>query len=61
MSYPGFAILCFTAAAAGSFWLVISIFVHDYQTRKSFRASPNVSRSEIFAPEGPTLAGLGFG
>jgi predicted unusual protein kinase regulating ubiquinone biosynthesis (AarF/ABC1/UbiB family) len=34
--YPGLAILCFTAAAAGSFWLVISIFVHDYQTRKKY-------------------------
>jgi predicted unusual protein kinase regulating ubiquinone biosynthesis (AarF/ABC1/UbiB family) len=35
--YPGLAILCFTAAAVGSFWLVISIFVSDYQSRKKYR------------------------
>jgi predicted unusual protein kinase regulating ubiquinone biosynthesis (AarF/ABC1/UbiB family) len=35
--YPGLAILCFTAAAAGSFWLVISIFVHDYRSSKKFK------------------------
>jgi predicted unusual protein kinase regulating ubiquinone biosynthesis (AarF/ABC1/UbiB family) len=35
--YPGLAILCFTAAAAGSFWLVISIFVTDYQSRKNYQ------------------------
>jgi len=34
--YPGLAILCFTAAAAGGFWLVISIFVHDYRSREKF-------------------------
>ncbi len=34
--FPGLAILCFLAAASGSFWLVISIFVHDYQSRKKF-------------------------
>ncbi len=33
---PGLAILCFTTAAAGSFWLVISIFVSDYRSRKHF-------------------------
>ena len=32
--YPGLAILCFLAAAAGGFWLVISIFIHDHQGRK---------------------------
>jgi ubiquinone biosynthesis protein len=32
--FPGLAILCFTAAATGGFWLVISIFVHDYRSRK---------------------------
>lgn len=32
--YPGLAILCFIAAAAGGFWLVISIFVQDYKSRK---------------------------
>lgn len=31
--YPGLAILCFIAAAAGSFWLVTSIFVKDYKSR----------------------------
>lgn len=34
--YPGLAIFCFTAAAAGSFWLVISIFVKDYKSRKKY-------------------------
>jgi len=33
--YPGLAILYFVAAAAGGFWLVISIFVSDYRNRKS--------------------------
>jgi len=32
--YPGLAILCFLAAAAGGFWLVISIFVQDHKGRK---------------------------
>jgi ubiquinone biosynthesis protein len=32
--YPGLAILCFLAAAAGGFWLVISVFVSDYKSRK---------------------------
>ncbi len=27
--YPGLAILCFLAAAAGGFWLVLSVFLHD--------------------------------
>jgi predicted unusual protein kinase regulating ubiquinone biosynthesis (AarF/ABC1/UbiB family) len=34
--FPGLAILCFLAAAAGSFWLVISIFVSDYRNRKKY-------------------------
>jgi predicted unusual protein kinase regulating ubiquinone biosynthesis (AarF/ABC1/UbiB family) len=34
--YPALAILCFTVAAAGGFWLVISIFVSDYRSRKRF-------------------------
>jgi ubiquinone biosynthesis protein len=34
--YPGLAILCFGAAAAGGFWLVISIFVQDYKSRKKY-------------------------
>ena len=32
--YPGLAILCFIAAAAGAFWLVINIFVQDYKSRR---------------------------
>ncbi|MBC7962173.1 MAG: AarF/ABC1/UbiB kinase family protein [Steroidobacteraceae bacterium] len=34
--FPGLAILCFLAAATGSFWLVISIFVSDYRNRKKY-------------------------
>jgi ubiquinone biosynthesis protein len=32
--YPGLAMLCFIAAGGGGFWLVTSIFVQDYKTRK---------------------------
>jgi predicted unusual protein kinase regulating ubiquinone biosynthesis (AarF/ABC1/UbiB family) len=32
--YPGLAILCFLSAAAGGFWLVISIFVQDHKGRQ---------------------------
>lgn len=32
--YPGLAILCFIAAAAGGFYLVISIFVQDQRDKK---------------------------
>ena len=32
--YPGFAMLCFLAAGAGGFWLVVKIFVQDYKSRK---------------------------
>jgi len=32
--YPALAMFCFLAAAAGGFWLVISIFIHDHQGRK---------------------------
>ena len=32
--YPGVAILCFLAAAAGGFWLVINILVQDHKGRK---------------------------
>ncbi len=35
--YPGLAILCFSGAAAGGFWLVISIFVSDYRSWKKFK------------------------
>jgi len=34
LGFPGLAILCFLAAAAGGFWLVIRIFVSDYRSRK---------------------------
>lgn len=34
LGYPGLAILCFLAAAAGGFWLVFSIFVQDHKDRK---------------------------
>jgi len=32
--YPGLGILCFVAAAGGGFWLVVSILVNDYRSRK---------------------------
>lgn len=32
--YPGLAIICFLLAGAGGFYLVISIFVQDYKSRK---------------------------
>ncbi len=32
--YPGLAMVCFLAAAAGGFWLVISIFVQDQKNRQ---------------------------
>lgn len=34
--YPGFAMLCFLAATAGGFWLVINIFVQDAKSRKKY-------------------------
>lgn len=34
LGYPGLASLCFLAAAAGGFWLVISIFAQDHRDRK---------------------------
>jgi predicted unusual protein kinase regulating ubiquinone biosynthesis (AarF/ABC1/UbiB family) len=36
--YPGLAIICFTAAAAGSFWLVLSIFIQDYKDKKKMKS-----------------------
>jgi ubiquinone biosynthesis protein len=33
--YPGLAILCFLAAAAGGFWLVFSVFFQDRKDRRS--------------------------
>ena len=38
--YPGLAILCFLAAAAGGFWLVISIFVQDHKRAKKAARTP---------------------
>jgi ubiquinone biosynthesis protein len=35
--YPGLAILCFLGAAGGGFWLVTSIFVQDYKSRKKLQ------------------------
>ncbi len=35
--YPGLAMLCFMFAAAGGFWLVVSIFVKDYQSWKKLK------------------------
>lgn len=32
--YPGLAMVCFLAAAAGGFWLVISIFMQDQRKKK---------------------------
>jgi len=32
--YPGLAMFCFLAAAAGGFWLVFSIFVQDRKGQK---------------------------
>ena len=34
LGYPGFAMICFIAAAAGGFHLVISIFFHDHRDEK---------------------------
>ena len=34
LGYPGIAILCFLAAAAGGFWLLITIFMHDQRTKE---------------------------
>jgi ubiquinone biosynthesis protein len=35
--YPGLAILCFIAAAAGGFWLVLNIFIQDYKDKKKIK------------------------
>ncbi len=34
LGYPGLAMLCFAAAAAGGVWLVLSTFLHDPKTKK---------------------------
>jgi ubiquinone biosynthesis protein len=35
--YPGLAMICFLAAAAGGFWLVMSIFLQDQKNKKKPR------------------------
>lgn len=35
--YPGLAIICFIMAAAGGFWLVLSIFIQDYKDKKKIK------------------------
>lgn len=35
--YPGLAMLCFLFAAAGGFWLVLSIFIQDYKDKKRIK------------------------
>jgi len=35
--YPGLAILCFIAATAGGFWLVLNIFIQDYKDKKKIK------------------------
>jgi len=34
LGYPSLAIVCFLAAAAGGFWLVLNIFIHDHRSKK---------------------------
>ena len=36
--YPGLAILCFLAAAAGGFYLVLKIFIQDYKDKKKIKS-----------------------
>lgn len=36
--YPGLAMICFMAAAAGSFWLVLNIFIQDYKDKKNIKS-----------------------
>ena len=38
LGYPGLAMICFGAAAAGGVWLVVSTFFHDSGDKK--RRSP---------------------
>jgi ubiquinone biosynthesis protein len=35
--YPGLAMLCFLAAAAGGFYLVLNIFIQDYKDKKKIK------------------------
>jgi ubiquinone biosynthesis protein len=35
--YPGLAILCFLCAAAGGFYLVLTIFIHDHKDKKRIK------------------------
>jgi hypothetical protein len=34
LGYPGIAILCFLAAAAGGVWLLVNIYIQDRRTEK---------------------------
>ena len=34
LGYPGIAILCFLAAAAGGVWLLVNIYMQDRETQK---------------------------
>ena len=34
LGYPGIAILCFLAAAAGGVWLLVNIFIHDRRSER---------------------------
>jgi ubiquinone biosynthesis protein len=34
LGYPGLAMLCFLAAAAGGVWLLVNIFIHDRRTER---------------------------
>jgi hypothetical protein len=35
LGYPGLAMLCFLAAAAGGVWLLVNIFVHDRRAERA--------------------------
>jgi hypothetical protein len=37
LGYPGFAMLCFLAAAGGGFWLVLSIAFTDKKSKRKQR------------------------
>ena len=40
MGYPGFAIVCFIAAAGGGAWLIWTIIQQDAATRKKAKLKP---------------------
>ena len=37
LGFPGLAILCFLAAAAGAVWLLLNILISDYKSSKKYR------------------------